>query len=93
MIRLGADDLNLGWLFLETFPITLVRLGIGLVSIRSIGCLDQKPGGLEKVPGTSKVPPGIETEIGHLRLENEIKQGVPKNATREGAIGLGFRCR
>jgi phospholipase C len=44
-----------------------------------------------KLPGTGKCTVGIETEIEHVRLENEIKQGVPKNQAREGAIGLGFR--
>jgi phospholipase C, phosphocholine-specific, Pseudomonas-type len=44
-----------------------------------------------KVPGTGKVSAGIETEIEHVRLENEIKQGVPKNQAREGVVGLGFR--
>jgi phospholipase C len=44
-----------------------------------------------KIPGTGKVSAGIETEIEHVRLVNEIKQGVPKNQAREGAIGLGFR--
>ncbi|MDN3549157.1 phosphocholine-specific phospholipase C [Mucilaginibacter aquaedulcis] len=44
-----------------------------------------------KLPGTGKVTAGIETEIEHVRLENELKQGIPKNQAREGAIGLGFR--
>jgi phospholipase C len=44
-----------------------------------------------KVPGTGKVTAGIETEIEHVRLENELKQGQPRNQAREGAIGLGFR--
>lgn len=44
-----------------------------------------------KVPGTGKVSAGIETEIEHVRLENEIKQGVPKKQAREGVVGLGFR--
>jgi len=44
-----------------------------------------------KIPGTGKCTAGIETEIEYVRLENEIKQGVPKNQAREGAIGLGFR--
>ncbi|WP_343702072.1 phospholipase C, phosphocholine-specific [Chitinophaga sp.] len=42
-------------------------------------------------PGTGKVSAGIDTEIEHVRLENELKQGVPKKAAREGAVGLGFR--
>lgn len=44
-----------------------------------------------KVPGTGKCSAGIETEIEHVRLENELKQGQPKSLAREGAIGLGFR--
>jgi phospholipase C len=44
-----------------------------------------------KVPGTGKCSAGIETEIEHVRLENEFKQGIPKEQAREGAIGLGFR--
>ncbi|RFM26819.1 phosphocholine-specific phospholipase C [Deminuibacter soli] len=42
-------------------------------------------------PGTGKCSAGIETEIEFVRLENELKQGVPKKQAREGAIGLGFR--
>ncbi|WP_448699215.1 phosphocholine-specific phospholipase C [Mucilaginibacter sp. AW1-3] len=44
-----------------------------------------------KLPGTGKCSPNIETEIEFVRLENELKQDVPKNQAREGAIGLGFR--
>lgn len=44
-----------------------------------------------KIPGTGKCSAGIETEIEHVRIDNEIKQGVPKHRAREGAIGLGFR--
>lgn len=44
-----------------------------------------------KIPGTGKCSAGIETEIEHVRLENEIKQGIPENQAREAAIGLGFR--
>ncbi|QKJ30245.1 phospholipase C, phosphocholine-specific [Mucilaginibacter mali] len=44
-----------------------------------------------KLPGTGKVSKGIETEIEHVRLENELKQGIPRGQAREGAIGLGFR--
>jgi phospholipase C len=44
-----------------------------------------------RLPGTGKCTAGIETEIEHVRLENEIKQGVPERQAREGAIGLGFR--
>lgn len=42
-------------------------------------------------PGTGKCSSGIETEIEHVRLENEIKQGVPAKQAREAPIGLGFR--
>ncbi|RPE09252.1 phospholipase C, phosphocholine-specific [Chitinophaga lutea] len=41
--------------------------------------------------GTGKCSPGIDTEIEHVRLENELKQGVPPKAARGGAVGLGFR--
>lgn len=44
-----------------------------------------------KLPGTGKVSAGIETEIEHVRLANEVKQGVPEKQAREGAVGLGFR--
>jgi len=44
-----------------------------------------------KIPNTGKVSEGIETEIEHVRIANEIAQGIPKNQAREGAIGLGFR--
>jgi phospholipase C len=42
-------------------------------------------------PGTGKASAGIDTEIEHVRLENELKQGVPKKQAREAPIGLGFR--
>lgn len=42
-------------------------------------------------PGTGKCSAGIDTEIEHVRLENELKQGIPKKQARGGAIGLGFR--
>ncbi|SEM12330.1 phospholipase C [Chitinophaga rupis] len=45
----------------------------------------------ENKPETGKVSAGIDTEIEHVRLENELKQGVPKKAAREAPIGLGFR--
>lgn len=44
-----------------------------------------------KLPGTGKCTAGIDTEIEHVRLQNEVKQGVPPKQAREGAIGLGFR--
>ncbi|MES2429115.1 MAG: phospholipase C, phosphocholine-specific [Bacteroidota bacterium] len=44
-----------------------------------------------KLPGTGKVSAGIETEIEHVRLETELKQGIPKGQARGGAVGLGFR--
>lgn len=43
------------------------------------------------IPGTGKCSAGIETEIEHVRLENELKQSIPKNQAREAPIGLGFR--
>ncbi len=42
-------------------------------------------------PGTGKCSPGIDTEIEHVRLDNELKQGVAPKAARGGAVGLGFR--
>jgi len=45
----------------------------------------------EHKPGTGKCSAGIDTEIEFVRLENELKQGIPKKQAREGAIGLGFR--
>lgn len=44
-----------------------------------------------KVPGTGLVSKGIDTEIEHVRLANELKQGIPEKAAREAPIGLGFR--
>ncbi|MFA6087701.1 phosphocholine-specific phospholipase C [Mucilaginibacter sp.] len=44
-----------------------------------------------KIPGTGKVTAGIETEIEHVRLANELKQGIPKKEAREAPVGLGFR--
>jgi len=44
-----------------------------------------------KIPGTGKVSAGIETEIEQVRLEHELKQGIPKNQAREAPVGLGFR--
>jgi phospholipase C len=44
-----------------------------------------------KVPGTGLVSKGIETEVEHVRLANELKQGIPEKAAREAPIGLGFR--
>jgi len=42
-------------------------------------------------PETGKVSKGIETEVEHVRLANELKQGVPEKGAREAPIGLGFR--
>jgi phospholipase C len=44
-----------------------------------------------KVLGTGLVSKGIDTEIEHVRLANELKQGIPEKAAREAPIGLGFR--
>lgn len=45
----------------------------------------------ERIPGTGKVSKGIETEIEHVRLANELKQGIAEKYAREAPIGLGFR--
>ncbi|MGM9479076.1 phosphocholine-specific phospholipase C [Pedobacter sp. GSP4] len=45
----------------------------------------------ENKPETGKVSKGIDTEIEHVRLANELKQGVPEKGAREAQIGLGFR--
>ncbi len=42
-------------------------------------------------PGTGKVSAGIDTEVEHVRLANELKQGIPEKQAREAPIGLGFR--
>ncbi|TZF84580.1 phospholipase C, phosphocholine-specific [Pedobacter sp. BS3] len=42
-------------------------------------------------PETGKCSAGIDTEIEHIRLEHELKHGVPKKEAREAPIGLGFR--
>ena len=42
-------------------------------------------------PATGKVSKGIDTEVEHVRLANELKQGVPEKGAREAPIGLGFR--
>lgn len=44
-----------------------------------------------KLPGTGKVSAGIDTDIEHVLLENELKQGIPQKEAREAPIGLGFR--
>jgi phospholipase C len=44
-----------------------------------------------KLPGTGKVSTGIETDIEHVLLENELKQGIAKKEARQAPIGLGFR--
>lgn len=44
-----------------------------------------------KQKDTGACSPGIDTEVEMVRLENELKQGVPKKQAREGAVGLGFR--
>ncbi|WP_409966710.1 hypothetical protein PIECOFPK_01154 [Mycovorax composti] len=44
-----------------------------------------------KVPGTGKCAPEIDTEIEHVRFENEVKQGIPPGQAREAPVGLGFR--
>ncbi|WP_298717247.1 phosphocholine-specific phospholipase C [Chitinophaga sp.] len=42
-------------------------------------------------PGTGKVSAGIDTEIEHVRLANELAQGVAQKHAREAPIGLGYR--
>lgn len=42
-------------------------------------------------PGTGKVSAGIDTEIEHVRLKNELAQGVAEKHAREAPIGLGYR--
>jgi phospholipase C len=42
-------------------------------------------------PGTGKCSAGIDTEVEHVRLEHELKQGISATQAREGAVGLGFR--
>lgn len=44
-----------------------------------------------KKPETGKVSEGIDTEIEHVRLANELKQGIAEKQAREAPIGLGFR--
>lgn len=45
-----------------------------------------------KDPLTGKCSPGVnETGVEYVRLENELRDGVSKNAARGGPIGLGFR--
>jgi len=44
-----------------------------------------------KKPGTGKCSAGIETEIEHVRLANELKLGISKKQAREAPVGLGFR--
>lgn len=40
---------------------------------------------------TGKCSAGIETEIEHVRLANELKLGISKKQAREAPVGLGFR--
>lgn len=42
-------------------------------------------------PETGKCSAGIKTDVEYVRLENELKEGIPKREAREGPIGLGFR--
>lgn len=44
-----------------------------------------------KKPGTGKCSEGIDTEVEHVRMEYELKQGIPEKQAREAPIGLGFR--
>ncbi|HMH20138.1 MAG TPA: phospholipase C, phosphocholine-specific [Puia sp.] len=45
----------------------------------------------DNLPGTGKVSPGIDTEIEHVRMVNELAQGIPQKQAREAPVGLGFR--
>jgi phospholipase C len=40
---------------------------------------------------TGKCSVGINTNVEYVRLENELKEGIPKKEARGGPIGLGFR--
>ncbi|MFT3703490.1 MAG: phospholipase C, phosphocholine-specific [Agriterribacter sp.] len=42
-------------------------------------------------PGTGKCSAGIDTEIEHVRLENELKYGINPKQAREAPVGLGYR--
>jgi phospholipase C len=42
-------------------------------------------------PETGKCSPGIDTDVEYIRLESELKEGLPKREARGGPIGLGFR--
>ncbi|MEC5144763.1 phospholipase C, phosphocholine-specific [Chitinophaga sp. 212800010-3] len=42
-------------------------------------------------PGTGKCSAGMDTEIEHVRLAHELKQGVSEKQAREAPVGLGFR--
>jgi len=44
-------------------------------------------------PGTGKCSAGIETEIEHVRLENELAQGVPPRLPAKGPLVLASGCR
>ncbi len=44
-----------------------------------------------KKKDTGACSAGIDSEVEMVRLENELKQGIPKKQAREGAVGLGFR--
>jgi phospholipase C len=43
-----------------------------------------------KIPATGKCSDNIETEMEHMRLENELKQGIPPKQAREAPVGLVF---
>ena len=40
---------------------------------------------------TGKCSPGIDSGLEYVRLENELRDGIPKREARGGPIGLGFR--
>lgn len=45
----------------------------------------------QRDPSTGKCSAGIETEVEHIRRENELQQGIHAKEARDGAIGLGYR--
>lgn len=41
--------------------------------------------------GTGKCSKGIDTEVEHVRLESELRYGIPEKDAREAPVGLGYR--
>ncbi len=44
-----------------------------------------------KRPETGKCSPGIDSGAEYIRIENEIRDGLPEKSARSGGIGLGYR--